>query len=101
MALHGDVEAQLEQVHQEDGSPLPPALRARLTRAWQQVCFLTTQITELAGERRAALRTRQEPVMEQVWQLSTLRGIGGNSAWLFVMEFFAWRNLQTPTQVSA
>jgi transposase len=101
MALHGDVEAQLEQVHQEDGSLLPPAWRARLKRAWQQVCFLTAQITELEGERRAALRTRQEPVMEKVRQWSTLRGIGVNSAWLFVMEFFAWRDLQTPKQVGA
>jgi transposase len=81
MALHGDVEAQLEQVHQEDGSLLPPALRACLKRAWQQGCFLTEQLTGLEGERRAALRTREEPVMEQVRQLSTLRGIGVNSAW--------------------
>src|SRR5262252_7953629 len=101
LALHGDVEAQLEQVHQEDGSLLPPALRARLKRAWQQVCFLTAQITALEGERRAALHTRQEPVMEQVRQLLTLRGIGVNSAWLCVMEFFAWRDLQTPKQVGA
>ena len=39
--------------------------------------------------------------MEKVRQLSTLRGIGVNSAWLFVMEFFAWRDLQTPKQVGA
>ena|SRR5215471_9519147 len=45
--------------------------------------------------------TREEPVLEQVRQLTTLRGIGGNSAWLFVMEFFAWWDLQTPKQVGA
>jgi len=28
--------------------------------------------------------TREEPVLEQVRQLTTLRGIGVNSAWLFV-----------------
>jgi len=66
MALHGDVEAQLEQVHQEDGALLPPAWLARLKRAWQQVGFLTEQSTGLEGERRAARRTRQEPGMEQV-----------------------------------
>ena len=101
MALHGDVEAQLEQVHQEDGALLPPALLARLKRAWQQVGFLTEQSTGLEGERRAARRTRQEPGMEQVRQWSTLRGIGGNSAGLFVMEFFAWRDVQTPKHVGA
>jgi transposase len=100
-ALHGDVEAQLEQGHQEDGSLLPPALRARLKRAWQQGGFLPAQITARAGERRAALHTRQEPVLAQGRPLSTLRGIGVNRAWLFVMACFAWRALQTPKQGGA
>lgn len=93
LALPGDGEAQLEPVPQEDGSRLPPALRARLTRAWQPMCVLTAQSTALEGERRAAWRTRQEPVMEKVRQGSTVRGIGAHSAWLFVMECFAWRAL--------
>jgi transposase len=100
-ALHGDGEAPLDQGHQEDGSLLPPALRARLKRAWPQVCFPTTQLTALEGERRAALRTRQAPVLEKVRPWSTLRGIGVQSAWRWVMEFFARRDLQTPTQVGA
>src|SRR5262245_20185307 len=45
MALHWAVEAQLEQGPQEDGTLLPPALRARLQRAWQPGCCLTAQIT--------------------------------------------------------
>jgi hypothetical protein len=101
MALHGEVAAQREQVPQEDGSLLPPAVRARLQRAWQQVCCLTAQITGLEGERRAALRTRQEPVVEQVRHLSPWRGIGVKSAWCFVMACFAWRDLQTPQHVGA
>src|SRR5919202_2335886 len=44
LVLQGNVEAQLDQVHQWDGSPLPAALRRRLKRAWQQVSFLTTHI---------------------------------------------------------
>ena len=39
--------------------------------------------------------------MEQVRQLNTLRGIGLNSAWLYVMAFFAWRDLRTAKQVGA
>jgi transposase len=90
MALAGEVEAQLEQVRQWDGTPLPAALQARRKRAWQQVCFLTQQSMTLEAERREVLRTSAEPVVDQVRQLATLRGIGVNSAWLFVMEFFAW-----------
>jgi transposase len=101
LALQGDVEAQLDQVHQWDGAPLPSALRTRLKRAWQQVGFLTAHIQTLEAERRALLRRREDPVINQVRQLFMLRGIGVNSAWLYVMEFFAWRDFQTPKQVGA
>ena len=101
MALHGDVAAQLEQGPQEDGSLVPPAWRARLQRAWQQVCFLTAQITGLEGERRAALRTRKEPVREPVRPWSTWRGMGVHRAWVFVMACLAWRDWQTPKQGGA
>ena len=101
LVLQGDVDTQLDQVHQWDGSPLPPALRTRLKRAWQQVGFLTAHIQTLEAERRALLRCREDPVIAQVHQLFTLRGVGVNSAWLYVMEFFAWRDFQTPKQVGA
>jgi transposase len=101
MGLHGDVETQLDEVRQWDGAPLPAALRARLKREWQKVQQLTEQIGGLEAERRATLRTSEERAMEKVRQLATLRGIGVNSAWLFVMEFFAWRDLQTAKQVGA
>jgi len=101
LALEGDVDTQLDQAHQWDGSPLPSALLSRLKRAWQQVGFLTAHIQTLEAERRALLRHRDDPVIAQVRQLFTLRGIGVNSAWLYVMEFFAWRDFQTPKQVGA
>ena len=101
LVLQGDVEAQLDQVHQWDGSPLPSALLRRLKRAWQHIGFLTAQIQTLEAERRTLLRRRAAPVIDQVRQLFTLRGIGINSAWLYVMEFFAWRDFQTPKQVGA
>jgi transposase len=101
LALEGDVDTQLDQVHQWDGSPLPSALLSRLKRAWQQVGFLTTHIQTLEAERRALVRRRDDPVIAQVRQLFTLRGIGVHSAWLYVMEFFAWRDFQTRKQVGA
>jgi transposase len=101
LALQGDVEAQLDQVHQWAGSPLPSALRTRLKRAWQQVGFLTAHIQTLEAERRALLRRRAAPAIDQVRQLFMVRGIGVHSAWLYVMEFFAWRDLQTPKPVGA
>jgi transposase len=69
MALHGDVETELEEVRQWDGTPLPAALRARLKREWQKVQHLTEHIGSLEAERRAGLRTSEERGMEQVRQL--------------------------------
>jgi transposase len=101
MVLQGEVETQLEQVRQWDGAPRPAAWRAHLKRAWQQVQGLTEQIGSLEAERRAEWRTSAEPGLETVRQLATLRGIGVKSAWRFVREFFAWRDVQTPKQVGA
>jgi transposase len=101
LTLQGDVPTQWAKLQQWDGTPLPPALRARLDREWQKVGLLTEQIAALEAERRALLRTSKAPAVEQVRQLNTLRGIGLNSAWLYVMEFLAWRDLRTAKQVGA
>jgi transposase len=101
LPLQGAVPAQLAQLRQWDGSPLPPALRARLGREWQQVGVLTERINRLEAERRALLRTSEDPAFAQVRQLMSLRGIGINSAWLYVMEFFAWRELHKGKEVGA
>jgi hypothetical protein len=72
-----------------------------LPREWQKVGLLTAQIEALEAERRTLLRASEAPAVEQVRRLHTLRGIGRNSAWLDVREFFAWRDLRTPKQVGA
>jgi transposase len=101
LVLQGEGEAQRAQARQWAGSPRPAALQARLQREWQQVQWRTEQIVSLEAERRAILRTREEPVVEPVRQLATLRGIGVNSAGVFVMACVAWRDVQTPKQGGA
>jgi len=39
--------------------------------------------------------------LRQVAQLRELCGIGANSSWVFVMEFFGWRKLHNRREVSA
>lgn len=58
------------------------------------------EINALEAERRARLRQADgDPALEQVRALMALRGIGLRSAWLFVMEFFAWRNFKNRREV--
>jgi len=89
----------VERVRLWNGEPIPPGLQARLQREFAGFQFVDGQIKALQAERRELLRTSQDPSVEQVRRLLRLRGIGENSAWLFVMEFFAWREFRTRRQV--
>ncbi len=91
----GDVEA----VRLWDGTALAAGLRARLAREWAKVELLTAQIRQLEGEREERLRSGTEPAVELVRRLLRLRGVGTNSAWLYVMEFFGWRGFRNRREV--
>ena len=82
-----------------DGTALPPGLRARLEREWTKGEGLTAQVRQLEGEREDALRCDPAPAVALVRQLLRVRGIGVNSAWLYVMEFFGWRQFRNRREV--
>lgn len=96
-----DFLARLEQVRLWDERPLPVGLHARLALEYEQLRFVHRQILQLEGERRRMIRRTQSQEMAQVRQLLRLRGIGVNTAWLYVMEFFGWRELRNRRQVGA
>ena len=89
----------LEHARLWDGTPLPPLLCARLAREWDTVVDYTTRIRALKAERRALLSMPDDPAIAQVRQLNQLCGVGIDSAWLYVMEFFAWRQFRNRRQV--
>jgi transposase len=92
---------QLDALRLWDGAHLPPGLRARIEREWARVELLNRQIRALEAERREAIRTGRDRAMAQVRQLVALQGIGSNSAWLYVMEFFGWRRFRNRKQVGS
>jgi transposase len=94
-----DLPAHLETARCWDGTPLPPHLIVRLTREWTLWQGETARIQQLLAERRAVLQTPDDPAIAQVRQLHQLKGIGLDSAWLYVMEFFAWRQFRNRRQV--
>jgi transposase len=101
LALGADLPVKLGHVRLWDGSPLLPGLRRRVLGAWQQWLWLDEQIRDLEKERRELLRTSEAAAVEQVRRLLRLKGIGETSAWVFVMEFYAWRDFQNRRQVGA
>jgi transposase len=74
-------------------------LRARLDREWATLQAHRARIRTLKHERRALLRVTDDPAIAQVRQLHQLVGIGIDGAWLYVMEFFAWRRFRNRRQV--
>jgi transposase len=91
----------LESIRLWDGSYLPEALRMRLRREYQRWLFVNQQIDQLTAYREELLKISQQPSVAQVRQLMGLKGIGINSAWLFVMEFFGWRDFRNRREVGA
>jgi len=97
----GDFLAKLEATRMWDGRPLPPGVRARVEREYAALQYVQEQIKQLEKERKELIETSEEASVEQVRQLMKLRAIGPNSAWLFVMEFFGWREFRNRREVGA
>jgi transposase len=91
----------LDSIQMWDGTNLPEALGLRLQREYQRWLLVNQQIDQLGAHRKELLKTSQQPSVEQVRQLMRLKGIGINSAWLFVMEFFSWRDFRNRREVGA
>ena len=93
--------ALLEGIRLWDGSPLPAGLRARLQREWEHAQFLHGKIVELERERQRAITRAHGQAIEKVRQLLRLRAIGPNGAWVYVNEFFGWRQFRNRKEVGA
>ena len=92
---------QLQSMTLWDGTPVPPGLRERLRREYERLEKVEEQIRLLKKQRREAVAEAAEPALEKVQQLILLKGIGLTSGWLFVREFFGWRNFRNRREVAA
>lgn len=84
-----------------DGSALPVPLQERLKREWERLQLVEEQIRELKRQREEAVAAASDESLKQIQQLAKLKGIGLTSAWLFVREFFGWRQFRNRREVAA
>jgi transposase len=85
-----------------DGSALPTDLHKRLLREFERMQMVNRQIRQLEKERACRIRQdRNDPALAQVRKLLGLKGIGVNSAWLYVREVFGWREIKNRRQIGA
>jgi transposase len=92
---------ELETLRTWDGKELPADLKARIIREHARLRMVEEQIYALGKERETRVAAADNVPMQQVSHLMTLVGIGMNSSWKFVMEFFAWRNFKNGKQIGA
>ena len=92
--------SQIEGLRLWDGKELPRHSKARLLRYAADFEYHTKRIKELEQERRAMLRSEERgELLDKVWRLLSLRGVGIESAWCYGMEFFGWRKFKNRKQV--
>ena len=129
LATHGirlkitpDFAQQLERTRKWDGSALGADLTLELKREYERLSLLQQQLKKLKAERERRLEAavaqaqakgkpaerkasldeeqqRQQRRYEQVIHLSGLKGVGVNSAWKLVFEFFGWREFRNRREV--
>ena len=101
LELRPGFEAALKRTLLWDGLPIPDQLGMRLAREWQRWLWQKQQVRLVEAQRNRLFRDSDDPAIEKVRQLYGLCGIGIESAWLFVMEFFAWREFTHRRQVGS
>lgn len=92
---------QLAELRTWDGQVVPAGLQERLRREFSRWQFVDRQIKDLEKERVGKIRSEENQSTQKVRQLLGLRSIGTNSAWLYVMEFFGWRQLRNRREVAS
>lgn len=91
---------QLEDLRTWHDQPLPVGLRIEIERERARLAMAQAQIREIEKEQRVRA-TLQSPQMKKVRVLASLRGIGIDTAWLLVMEFFGWREFANRREVAS
>jgi len=101
LEVKADFLSRLEAVRLWDGSVLPAGLQGCLVREHERLQQVQEHIHHLERKRKDVLLSSSDPAVEQVRRLLRLKGIGINSAWLYVMEFFSWRAFRNRREVGS
>lgn len=83
------------------GEPVPAAMQQRVQQEFAVWETLHRQVREAANEQERRLREGQEPYLDKVRRLMGLKAVGVRSAWILVLELFAWRNIKNGKELGS
>jgi transposase len=76
-------------------------LQQRLLQEFAVWEALHRQVRDAANEQERRLREDKAPYLEQVRRLMGLKAVGVRSAWILVMELFAWRGIRNGKELGS
>jgi transposase len=100
-SARGALPRQVETLKLWNGERLPDELMQRLKRECERVDVLDQAIRSLERRRKERVRNGSGRALGIVRKLLKLRGIGIESAWIYTMELFSWREIRNVRQVGA
>lgn len=99
---------QVERIKDCFGQALPETIQAELKRLQDQVLLAKKHIREVEAIQLGSLKkvrageaVAHARLVEQVWQLMGLLGVGVHTAWPAVFEAFGWRGFKNARQVGS
>jgi transposase len=101
LEIRRDFLEQLSSASSGGGYPLGAELKAELEREYKRYQLVDEQIKGLEAQQQARVAEPQGPALEQIALLLMLKGVGQQSSWILVMEFFSWRGFKNQRQVGA
>jgi transposase len=91
----------LDELRCWNQEPLPKGLKERIRHEYGRLKLVEQDLTILKKQQQAKLKTEKTPAMAKVGKLKNLRGIAATSSWVFVMEFFGWREFRGRREVAS
>lgn len=90
---------ELDSLRCWNGEPLPELLKQRIGREYQRLVAAEQDLAILKKQQRQRLKSEKTPAMEKIRKLQRLSGIAMGSSWVFVREFFGWRQFRNRREV--
>ena len=96
-------EAELDRLTLWNGEPLKPMIKTELLRENERLMLVRQQRRDLEKEKYRLLEEELEtyPILQQVIKLQRLRSIGDVSSWIYILEFFGWRDFKNRKEVGS
>ncbi len=103
LTIGPDLVEKLESVRVgRTGYALGVELKAEIRREYERYRLVDQQVQALEAEQKLRVREAGESgALNQIYRLLQLKGVGWQSSWVLVMEFFAWRDFRNQGQVGA